>query len=58
MRSDGNSPPPDQAPSCPNCGEPMRLAHAKQAYFYTNLDELEYTCECGGAATDFSPRER
>jgi hypothetical protein len=48
--------PSQQNPPCPKCGKPMTLAYAERAYFYSNMDQLKYTCECGEAATNFSPR--
>jgi C4-type Zn-finger protein len=48
-------PKPPPVPTCPHCGRPMRLAYAEQAYFYKDIVDITYTCECGKTASEFSP---
>jgi hypothetical protein len=36
----------------------MRLITIQTAFFYRDLDEHAYSCECGGAATVFARRRQ
>jgi hypothetical protein len=45
-QSDTPSPPP-KPPTCPACGNAMRLATAQPFPRYINLDECTYVCDCG-----------
>jgi hypothetical protein len=42
-----------EPPRCTACGQIMRLITIQPAFFYRDLDEHAYSCECGRAATAF-----
>jgi hypothetical protein len=45
-----------EPPRCTACGQIMRLVTIQPAFFYRDLDEHAYACECGRAATAFVRR--
>jgi hypothetical protein len=51
-------PTPQEPPRCTACGQIMRLITIQPAFFYRDLDEHAYSCECGGAATAFVRRRQ
>jgi hypothetical protein len=57
MASERN-PTAQEPPRCTACGQIMRLVTVQPAFFYGDLDEHAYSCECGGAATAFVRRRQ
>jgi hypothetical protein len=45
-----------RAPACSKCGVAMKLVSIEAAYFYRELNQLNYACECGETVISFAPR--
>jgi hypothetical protein len=49
---------PASPPQCTVCEKTMRLVTIQPAYFYRDLDEYAYSCECGQVAAKFVRKQK